>query len=107
MTYYEELSLAESASVEEIRQAYKTLARLLHPDQQSEEPLRKVAELQMTRLNEIVAVLTDPLRREQYDASIHSAIVTTPAGFQEEVPWWRRIHIGQFHFSVGTIVWST
>jgi hypothetical protein len=107
MTYYEELGLAESASVEEIRQAYKTLARLLHPDQQSEEPLRKVAELQMIRLNGMVAVLTDPLRREQYDALIHSAIATAPAVIQEEAPWWRRIHLGHFQLSVGTIVWST
>jgi len=40
MNYYEELGLRPSASAEEIRQAYRELARLLPPDQQREEGLR-------------------------------------------------------------------
>jgi len=39
MNYYEE-SPIPFGHREEIRQAYKTLARLLHPDQQREETLR-------------------------------------------------------------------
>jgi curved DNA-binding protein CbpA len=106
MNHYEELGLTESASVEEIRQAYKSLARLLHPDHQGEEQLRKVAGLQMRRLNEILAVLTDPLRREKYDASIHPAIATTPAVIDQRMPARWRMQLGRFSFSVGTIVWS-
>src|SRR5260370_26523124 len=104
MNCYEELGLAESASVEEIRQSYKSLVRLLHPDHQSEEPLRKVAELQLTRLNEIVAVLTDPLRREKYDASIHAVVATRPAEIEQEMPG--GIRFGRIRLRVGTIVWS-
>ena len=106
MNYYEELGLTESASVEEIRRAYKSLARLLHPDHQREEQLRKVAGLQMRRLNEILAVLNDPLRREKYDASIHPAIATTRAVIDQRMPAHWRMQLGRFSFSVGTIVWS-
>lgn len=106
MNYYEELGLTESASVEEIRQVYKSLARLLHPDHQCEEQLRKVAELQMMRLNEILAVLTDPPGREKYDASIRQAVATTSSLVEQEAPAWKRIHLGPFRIRVGTIVWS-
>jgi len=67
MDHYEELGLPRSASTDEIRQAYKSLARLLHPDQQQDENLRRVAECQMKRLNSVVDVLTDPALRRQYD----------------------------------------
>jgi len=106
MNYYEELGLTESASVEEIRQAYKSLARLLHPDHQREEQLQKIAELQMMRLNEILAVLSDPLRREKYDASICPAAAAGSTVIDQEMPAWPDIHLGHFRISVGTIVWS-
>jgi hypothetical protein len=67
MNYYEELGLSPSATAEEIRQAYKTLARLLHPDQQREETLRRLAECQMKRWNGICDLLTDPDARRAYD----------------------------------------
>jgi len=70
MNYYEELGLTKSATTEEIRQAYKILARLLHPDQHRDEKLRLLAECQMKRLNEIIGVLTDRKRRSQYEASL-------------------------------------
>jgi curved DNA-binding protein CbpA len=67
MDYYEELGISRCASTEEIRQAYKNLARILHPDQHQDENLRRVAECQMKRLNAVVAVLTDPALRREYD----------------------------------------
>lgn len=78
MDYYEELGLSRSASAEEIRQAYKNLARLLHPDQHQDENLRRVAECQMKRLNALVAVLTDPALRKQYDLSAAVTPLKTP-----------------------------
>lgn len=71
MNYYEELGVPRSASLEEIRQAYKMLARLLHPDPIQDEKLRSAAERQMTRLNGILAVLSDPPARRGYDASLN------------------------------------
>lgn len=73
MTYYEELGVAPAASVEEIRQAYKTLARLLHPDQHPEGPMREMAERQMKRLNLMLEVLTDAAARARYDHSLEPA----------------------------------
>lgn len=70
MTYYEELGLSSSATADEIRQAYKTLARLLHPDQQREETLRRLAECQMKRWNGICDLLTDPGARRAYDREL-------------------------------------
>ncbi len=72
MTYYQELGLTPQASPEEIREAYRTLARLLHPDQYQEEKLKRAAEGQMRRLNRIYAELSDPERRRRYDQSLGS-----------------------------------
>jgi hypothetical protein len=59
MDRYEELGLKRSASTAEIRKAYKKLALLLHPDRQDDPELRRLAELQMKRLNETVGPLME------------------------------------------------
>src|ERR1017187_7062414 len=63
MNYYEELGLPNTASAEEVRRAYRSLARLLHPDQQPDETLRRLAGAQMTRLKQILETLTEPRLR--------------------------------------------
>ncbi len=70
MTYYEELGVASSAPAHEIRQAYRVLARLVHPDGQVDERVRGMAERQMQRLNEILETLLDARRRREYDDSL-------------------------------------
>lgn len=72
MNYYQELGLASSAASEEIREAYRNLVRLLHPDQQRDPALKKLAECQMRRANQIHEVLSDPERRRRYDSEIAS-----------------------------------
>ena len=78
MNYYEELGVSGSASVEEVRRAYRHVARLLHPDQQADEALRRVAGLQMTRLNEILRTLTDPRLRRDYDQGLRRPYGVSP-----------------------------
>jgi len=74
MTYYEEFGLSPGASTEQIRHCYKALAKLLHPDQISDDNLKGLAELQMRRLNQILAVLTDPEKRRHYDAGLEDRL---------------------------------
>ena len=89
MNYYEELGLTPQASAEEVRQAYKRLARVLHPDQFQEEALRRAAELQMKRLNAVAAVLGDAAERRRYDLSL-----TGPTAARRSWAWWLAAAIG-------------
>lgn len=70
MNYYAELGVKRDASDQEIRQAYRVLVRLLHPDVQTGEDLRLAAERQLSRLNEMFAVLMNADTRRAYDLSL-------------------------------------
>ena len=70
MNHYEELGIAPTAAAEQVREAYRAIARLLHPDQQRDDSLRRMADIQMKRLNAVYAVLSDPERRRRYDAEL-------------------------------------
>lgn len=79
MTYYEELGISADASAEEIRQAHRRLVKLLHPDQhQDDEELRRLADLQLMRVNALVAELLDPASRDSYDARLRAGAQTIP-----------------------------
>ncbi len=78
ITYYEELGVEDKASPEEIRDSFRALVRLLHPDQQSDPQLKEMAERQMRKLNRIYAVLADPERRAAYDESLRAPRHTAP-----------------------------
>jgi len=79
MNYYEELAVAQDASPEEIHQAYRALARLLHPDNHSDAKLKSAAERQMIRLNEVLATLTDPEKRRKYNESLCQVLTVSEA----------------------------
>ena len=92
MDHYEELGIERSASVAEIRQAYRRLMQLLHPDHCGDDSSRRLAELQTKRLNAILAVLTDPVERQRYDRelSIDRNLPAIPASRKEiaRAPAW-------------------
>jgi hypothetical protein len=75
MDFYEELGISPRASEDEIRRSYKRLTLLLHPDQHQVPELRALAEAQMKRINEMVAILTDADKRRAYDEKLQK----TPA----------------------------
>jgi len=62
--YYETLGVPRDASADQIKKAFRRLARKYHPDV-SKEPN---AELRMKEINEANAVLSDPEKRAAYDA---------------------------------------
>jgi curved DNA-binding protein len=61
--YYQTLGVARDATAENIKKAFRKLARKYHPDV-SKEPN---AELRMQEVNEAYAVLSDPEKRAAYD----------------------------------------
>lgn len=61
--YYQSLRLDRSATAEDVKKAYRKLARKFHPDV-SKEP---DAEERMREVNEAYAVLSDPEKRAAYD----------------------------------------
>ncbi|OYW22831.1 MAG: molecular chaperone DnaJ [Planctomycetales bacterium 12-60-4] len=77
--FYKTLGVARNASADEIRKAYRKLARENHPDAKKDDPA--AAEL-FKQVQEAYAVLSDPEKREQYDrygAAFHQA-GRTPGG---------------------------
>ncbi|GIW71683.1 MAG: hypothetical protein KatS3mg102_1225 [Planctomycetota bacterium] len=62
--FYKILGVARDASQEEIKRAYKKLARQYHPDLH---PGDKQAEARFKEINEAHAVLSDPDKRKLYD----------------------------------------
>jgi len=62
--YYELLGIARAASAEEIKRAYRSLARTHHPDVAED---KTTAEHHFKEINEAYEVLSDPQKRAQYD----------------------------------------
>jgi curved DNA-binding protein len=62
--YYEILGTKKTATEEEIKNAYRKLARKLHPDLN---PNDKDANKKFQQLNEANEVLSDPVKRKKYD----------------------------------------
>jgi hypothetical protein len=75
--YYRVLGLQPTATREEVRRAYRRLARRLHPDVDPERKDEARATQRMVRLNEAYAVLADPARRAAYDAQRLASRVAT------------------------------
>ena len=61
--YYKTLGVAPTASADEIKKAYRTLARKYHPDVSKEAD----ASARMSEVNEAYAVLSDPEKRAAFD----------------------------------------
>ncbi|MEW5865443.1 MAG: molecular chaperone DnaJ [Bacillota bacterium] len=73
--YYEVLGVDRNASQEEIKKAFRKLARRYHPDMNKEDPS---AEAKFKEINEAYEVLSDPEKRSRYDQFGHAA--EGPAG---------------------------
>lgn len=76
--YYTRLGIPRDASADEIKRAYRTLARRYHPDHNQEPG----AEEKFKELTEAYAVLSNPNRRAQYD---REGILLDPKELANEV----------------------
>lgn len=62
--YYKTLGVSKNASLDDIKKAYRKLARKLHPDVN---PNDKEAHKKFQQINEANEVLSDPEKRKKYD----------------------------------------
>lgn len=76
--YYEVLGVAKSASEDEIKKAFRKLARQYHPDVNRDDP--KKAEEKFKEINEAYEILSDTERRRQYDQFGHAAFDAASGG---------------------------
>lgn len=68
--YYEVLGVSKTANEDEIKKAYRTLAKKYHPDMN---PGDTDAEVKFKEVNEAYAVLSDSDKRSKYDRFGHDA----------------------------------
>ncbi|HEY2102843.1 MAG TPA: J domain-containing protein [Chthoniobacterales bacterium] len=80
--YYETLGVPKTASEDEIRTAFRKLARKYHPDVAKD---KKTAEEKFKEINEAYEVLSDPEKRKKYDQL--GANWNQPGGFQPPPDW--------------------
>lgn len=64
---YAILNLSRDASLSEIKERYRTLASMYHPDKQPDEARRRAATGRFQEIQRAHEVLTDPARRTVYD----------------------------------------
>ena len=75
--YYEVLGIQKSASEDEIKKAYRSLAKKYHPDMN---PGDKEAEVKFKEVNEAYAILSDADKRAKYDRFGHAAFDPSSGG---------------------------
>ncbi|MCX8008893.1 MAG: DnaJ domain-containing protein [Patescibacteria group bacterium] len=97
--YYEILGVSKSATMDEIKRAYRKLALEWHPDRnKSPEANEKFKEI-----NEAYEVLSDPKKRQTYDQFGHAAFQPGSGGFGSQgSPFSGGFRYGPFTYTYST-----
>src|SRR5579859_6719505 len=74
--YYEVLGVQRNASEDDVKKAFRRLARQYHPDVNKE----KGAEAQFKEINEAYEILGDAQKRQAYDRFGHAGVAGAGAG---------------------------
>jgi curved DNA-binding protein len=96
--YYETLGVAKTASADEIKSAFRKLARKHHPDMARPKE-KAAAEEKFKQINEAYEVLSDSEKRAKYDQL--GADWNQPGGFQPPPDWGRGGAGGGFRRAAG------
>lgn len=96
--YYKTLGVAENASQEEIKSAYRKLALRWHPDRwvNGTEEEKKKAEDEFKKVAEAYGVLGDEEKRRQYDSGVDDTQGFGDEGFDPFAEMFRRAQQGGF-----------
>ena len=94
--YYETLGVSKTASEDEIKSAFRKLARKYHPDVAKD---KKEAEEKFKQINEAYEVLSDPEKRRKYDQLGENW--NQPGGFQPPPQWGGGQPGGGYHWGSG------
>ena len=96
--YYEVLGVPKTASADEIKGAYRRLARQYHPDVAKENP--KTAEEKFKEVSEAYEILADTEKRQRYDQLGFSGVASDfgPSGFT----WQNFTHVGDLEDLLGS-----
>jgi len=78
--YYDILGVSEDASKKEVDRAYRRLAKKYHPDRNPDD---EEAEQKFKEISEAHEVLSDPEKREEYDAMRQARARGDYSGFQQ------------------------
>ncbi|MEK6559283.1 MAG: DnaJ domain-containing protein, partial [Planctomycetota bacterium] len=100
--YYEILGIDGKASKEEIKSAYRTLAKKFHPDLNKDNP--KLAEEKFKEVSEAYEVLIDDNKRARYDQYGHAGVASD---FSKDGFTWRDFsHISDLEDIFGHDIFS-
>jgi molecular chaperone DnaJ len=77
--YYEVLGVERNATEEDLKKAYRSLARQFHPDTLTGEQEKKAAEEKFKEISEAYSILSDQDKRRRYDTFGH---VDSGGGFE-------------------------
>lgn len=84
LTYYAVLGLSQSAEQEEVKKAYKRLARQWHPDMNQQDP---DAPAQFRAIKEAFDILSNPDMRKRYDIGLTFESLAAPVKIENKTSY--------------------